>query len=286
MVATYEGRMTTSDGSMTFANFFDSVLGEIESGKVEQGINLLVGMLDAVYLHGASTADVRDELARHPLLQMLLEDPICAYAANRPGDYAGLLDMACGGITTGRTSSTGLKLFEATSNLPLIRALRKRRATVNQKLERAWKAGHRICFLGTSENPAHGALSGRDLSNVTIIDCDAAHWPITIARSGPPFDLICLSEVADTLNAAALCALLTQLRSSVSPTGIAILSAVRPGHLGSGWRSVCLGWAPMMHDASTLQRVALDAGFSAQTYNDQSDCIIWAELKPQNCPTM
>ena len=278
--------MMTPKGSMTFARFFDAVLSEIEFGRIDQGINLLVGLLDAAHMQGRSLADARQELVRHVLHQMLLEEPIYAQAAVKPDDYAGLVDMASKTIAPERISTTGRRLFEATSNLPLIRALRQRRATVNQKLEHAWKDGLRICLVGNGANGGHTALSGRDLSNVTNIDINAEDWPNLAAKSETQFDLICLPEVADTLDAAALFSLLLQARHLVSQTGTVFLSAVLPGHLGSGWRQACLNWQPNMHDAQALKRATSDAGFSARTYSDQSDCIIWAELRPTDSLTI
>jgi hypothetical protein len=271
---------------MTIARFYDSVLSEIEFGKIDQGINLLVGMLDAVHMQECDLANARQELVRHVLHQMLLEEPIYAQAVNIPADYAGLVDIASRSPADERISPTGRRLFKATSNLPLIRALSQRQTSVNLRLERAWKDGLRICLLGNGASGRYTAFSGRDLSNVTLIDSEAKDWPSLLAKSGRQFDLICLAEVADSVDAAALFLVLEQLRPFVAPAGTAILSALRPGHLGSGWREACLNWQPNMHGSEALQRAATDAGFSAHIYSDESDCIIWAELRPEDFPTL
>jgi hypothetical protein len=320
--------MKTPNGSMTFARFYDSVLREIEFGRIDGGINLLVGLLDAVHLLGSAIDKAREELTGHVLHQMLLEDPLYAHAARNPGDYTGLVKIAAHRPTAPQTSTTGRRLFEATSNLPITQALIQRQATVEQKLQRAWKDGQRICILGRDTSGAHPALSGRDNSNVTHIDpfpiksaqtdrirkgltldddhsypdqleshsdsswsgngldIGASDWPEVAARSGKQFDLILLPEVADTLDTAELISLIAQVKPFLRPAGAVILSALRPDHLGSGWRRACLNWHPNMHDLAALQRAASEAGFSAQTYGDQNDCIIWGTLRPEHFPTI
>jgi hypothetical protein len=274
--------MTTPNGSMTYARYFDSVLREIEFGKIDQGISLIVGLFDALHMQGRSLTKARQELVRHVLHQMLLEEPLYAKAAGDPGHAPQLADTSLSACEDGRISATGRRLFEATSNVPLIRGLRQRHAVADQKLERAWKGGLQICLLGTGISSQQSAFSGRDLSNVTIIDNDVDEWPNLVARTGALFDLICLPDVADAVDGPALLSLLVQLKPFVSPAGTLVLSALCPGHLGSGWREACLNWRPHMHGQNSLQRAASKAGFSALIYGDESECIIWAELRPED----
>jgi hypothetical protein len=271
---------------MAFNHFFDSVLREIEFGRIDQGLSLLVGMLDAVLMQGASLTGAREALVRHVLHQMMLEEPIYAHAGRKSGDYAGLVSMASRSPADERISPTGRRLFEATRNLPFIRALRQRQTTGHKRLERAWKDGLRICLLGNGGSSGYTALSNRDESNVANIDIKAEDWPNLAATAGMQFDLIGLPDVADTLVAGELFSLVEQLRPLVSPAGSAILSVLRPGHLGSGWREACLNWRPNMHGEESLQRAASAAGFSAHIYSDESDCIIWAELRPESFSTV
>jgi hypothetical protein len=261
--------MTTHISSIEFNRFYDSVLHEMELGRIDQGINLLVGFLDALHFRGSALCEARQVLAEHMLHQMLLEEPLYAYAARWPSDFAGLVSIAANTSVSRHISQTGLRLFEATRNLPLIRALRQRQLD-----------GHQICLLHKGKDPVHAALTGRDLSNVTIIDTDADDPFHFVAGHKLKFDLICMADVADGLDGAALTALLCQTSDIFSPTGTAILSALRPDHLGTGWGAVCLNWKAQTHEASALQRAANEAGFSAQIYGDQSDCFIWAELRP------
>jgi hypothetical protein len=278
--------MKTPDGSMTYARFFDSVLREIEFGKIDQGISLIVGLFDALHMQGRSLTHARQELVRHVLHQMLLEEPIYAQAAGNPSNASRLTHTVFSARADEQISSTGRRLFEATNKLPLIRALRQRRAVVQQKFERAWQSGLRICLLGTSLSSWQTALSGRDLSNVTLIDNQEEKWPNLETIAGAPFDLICLPDIADAQDGPALLSLLAQLKPIVSPAGTVVLSALCPGHLGSGWREACLNWKPNMHGQEALLHAASDTGFSALIYGDQSDCIIWAELRPNDLATI
>jgi hypothetical protein len=272
--------MKTTESSISYSCFYDSVLHEIEMGKIDQGINLLVGLLDSVHLQGGSVDQARNELTQHMLHQMLLEDPIHRQAFRNPGDYSGLVDVISSPSNDVQTGSTGRRLFEATSQLGFIRALRQRRAMVDQKLENAWENGLRICIVDTKTHGDQRYLASRELSNVKFFDPALDDIAEFTSKSLQSFDLICAPDLADTSTAGKISDLLTLLRSTISANGNVFFPALRVDHVGSGWRRTFLNWEPNLHLEHHLQRAASDTGYSALTYADESGCIFWAALRP------
>jgi hypothetical protein len=60
---------------MAHSRFYDSVLQELAAGNMQDGINLLVGMLDTVDQQPEQFGAACDELRVHRLGSMLREDP-------------------------------------------------------------------------------------------------------------------------------------------------------------------------------------------------------------------
>ncbi len=220
----YPARMTIQNLRISCTKFYDSVFSEIEFGRVEQGINLLVGMLDAVAMQSGSLVQARADLDQHVLHQMLLEDPLYRHAIDHPNDPEGLTDILVNQGGERQLSSTGKKLFAVTSTLPIARALIQRR-------ERGERASDTAC-------------------------------------------------TADGISAASLTTVLAWRGESLLQDGHIFLTAVLPDHLGSGWRDLCLNWNPQTHDEDRLEQAARAAGFDARSYRDESDCMIWATLRP------
>lgn len=247
--------MTQQSSTSCYDRFYDQVLNEISTGKVEQGINVLVGMLDAIALQGGALEQARTSLQGHLLHQMLLEDPLCAYAKMRPGDSLGLAAIMASKSGDVQIGATGQKLFAATRSQPIARALLHRQASVDRLLSRAISDGQSVLDC---------RLSGTD--------------------AGGSFALICASDLADRLESPALTEALAKMRTSLSDRGRIILSSALPNHLGAGWRSVCLNWNPNTHDEQGLTLAAASAGLTARTYRDEADCFVWAELRPQIDP--
>ncbi len=264
--------MTTATPTQRYARFYDQVLGEIERGNTDQGLNLLVGMLDGIHMQGCQLAPARAALAGHMLHQLLLEAPLY-----RPGGHGfGASDTP----DMPPMSPTGSNLTKASNRLAIMRALRDRRHFADQWIARAWRDGLKICLVGDDGAIGDGVLHGRDQANVTKIDNQLARLPQHTAEPGAAFDLFCAPGLADTADAAALRQRLTALRRALAPTGTAILSALLPHHMGAGWARACLDWHPHVHAEPALLRLAADAGFSAQFCNDESNCLVWCVLRP------
>ena len=257
---------------MLYTRFYDQVLTEISAGKVNDGINLLVGMLDTVDIGPGSLAQAKRELSGHSLSRMLLEDPSVADAEARPNDTAARIGMIGRAAAGGDVSSTGRRLFEATSELTFARALRQRRESFEQRFTRAWQMGQKICVL---TNDGDNAI----FSKATVINiADAEHSLCAAAGDAQRFDLILAPDLLDCTVEPALSNILKIASASLNINGSIIVAALLPHHLGAGWRSACLNWNPHCHDEAPLARIAANAGLKSRTYRDETDCIIWAEL--------
>ena len=267
-----------------YTRFYDQVLTEIEVGQTRAGINLLVGMLDTVGLQPGSLAQAREEPRDHSLGQMLLQDPLCADAQALPNNPSGRIAMISDKRAGADVSSTGHRLFEATSDLTFARALRGRRDGFDQRLKRAWQTGRRICLLGSGSVHALELPAGGDISNITVIDPDAAACALeSAAAAGVQFDLILAPDLADSTNSRDLSALLGLMRPCLTEGGSIVVAALLPHHIGAGWRRACMIWEPDCHDEQGLERLASAAGLSPQTYRDETNCVVWAELTVASC---
>lgn len=265
---------------MIYTRFYDQVLTEIESGKVHEGINLLVGMLDTVDLQAGSLAQARRELRGHSLCQMLREDPVVAHADAQPDCHAERLRMIGRSSAGAETSSTGRRLFEVTRELTFARALRERRDSFDLKLSRAWRQGQNICLIDDNSNALLSGLDGSDESNITVVDLEEVSRTLSCdANNHLPFDLMLAPGLLDRCNPPELQNILELMRATLSNQGSIILAGLTPQHLGAGWRSACLNWNPQCYNELDLARIALDAGLVARMYRDETDCIVWAELR-------
>ncbi len=261
---------------MLYTRFYDQVLTEIAAGKVSDGINLLVGMLDTVNIGPGSLAQAKRELHGHSLARMLLEDPSLADAEARPNAIMARI-ASIGRTTKGADiSSTGRRLFEVTSELTVARALRQRRQSYELKFARASQLGQKICVCVSGGHKAADQLNNADFSKATVIDTDDHRW--TAAKSNPRFDLILAPDLFDRNKPSALPHILKSMATCLGKSGSIIIAALSPNHLGSGWRSACLNWDPHCHDEAALASLAAAAGLTARTYRDETDCVVWGEL--------
>ncbi len=136
--------MTNLKTQARYAHFYDQVLNEITFGKIEQGLNLLIGMLDAVAMRDHALEQAGSELRAHLLHQLLLEDPLYRHAANHPDDAIGMSTVIGDAGQAGHVSATGRKLFAVTAKLPIAGALQQRVKFQAKSDERA--AANHICL--------------------------------------------------------------------------------------------------------------------------------------------
>lgn len=284
---------------MTYTIFYDQVFNELLSGSFHDGINLLVGMLDHADQDRKNSALAQRELGAHALSEFLGQDPLFCATPPTGVRMDALYDLLCDLKLDNQVSTTGQRLFDVTSSLTFARALRERRATTTQKLMRAWQGGQKICVLGHGQVCALRALSGQDLSNVTIVSDDptsftnlrqtlganvilAENQPINFleqaAAKGQHFDLICASELPDQCAPSFLAHLLAAARGSLSQTGKLILASFVPQHLGAGWHRICLGWTLNCYLEGQWSDLSDQARLSVHTCSDATNSIVWSEF--------
>ncbi len=283
---------------MAHSRFYDSVLQELAAGNMQDGINMLVGMLDTVDQQPEQFGAACDELRKHGLAAMLREDPLFADSPASPGNDSAMLHLIALGDIGADVSRTGRRLFSATSELKLSRALRERQLDAGRRVARAWQHGRRICILGGGPLSAARMLAGRDLSNITVVDddrCSGAQLrddfgasfrlieasPAQFLRSADAVDLfgvICTTELADTNASHALASLMPAMGRHLAPGGRIELAALVAYHPGCGWRRAYLDWEPCCHEAPSLAAMAAGAGLAARVYQDQTGCVVWCEM--------
>jgi hypothetical protein len=285
---------------MIHSRFYDSVLTELQTGNVQHGITLLVGMLDTVSDDAAALDKASEVLKEHDLWQILLHEPLCAHAAAVPHSNYVLGDILCEDNGHYAKTTTGVRLFDVTSELTFSRAFRERRKHASEVLIRAWQSGQKICLPSCSDFGALSALKGQDLSNICVADDNlecleklksnlgqsinviqqpAISFLHHAANMAQKFDLICAIELPDDLNQDALTAHFTAMRGALASGGKILSASILPDHIGSGWRQACLDWTIHCHSEAQIEAAASAAGLSICTYRDAADCVVWAECK-------
>ncbi len=257
---------------MLYTRLYDQILTEIEIGNVHDGINLLVGMLDAVDLQPGGLDLAKQELGNHGLRQMLLEDPIFADAQAFPDHPDNRIDMISNRKSNADISSTGRRILEATNGLTFARALQQRQKCFDQKLALALQQELQICLLvneiGEALEQFGNKLAIAEIGSPAAFHCGAA-----------PYDLILSADLGDRTDTHTLARLLKQMRTCLSAEGNIVFAALLPQHIGSGWRSACLNWEPNCHDELALASTAATCGMTIRTYRDEADCVVWSECK-------
>ncbi len=264
---------------MHFTHLYDHVLAELEFGRTETGINLLVGMLDAAEMQSVANGSARNELRDHPLQAMLLEDPMLADAFARPSNPVHRVNMLHENGFDNDVSSTGRRLFAATSEIAFARALRRRREHAERKLGRAWRAGQKIWLIADPQYDLASSLNGFDTSNIHVSSENEARKTSTPdAVAGSKFDLILAPHLPDQLTAPAMQQASAWLCSQLSDSGEFTTSVLLPGHPGTGWRRACFRWEPKCHDDGALARMTAP-GLTTHSYCDETGCIAWLEMR-------
>jgi hypothetical protein len=257
--------MFKAGGNMRFNHLYDHVLSELELGRTETAVNMLVGILDTAALLDNGALQARGELLDHPLLGMLQEDPLFGLATGpQSSAFALYADV--------NLSSTGRMLSAATRETALARALRDRVHYAEAKLHRSWRAGKQILLVAGEHFGLMHSLKGFDSSNVRMRDAGE------LDEEKLKYQLILAPFLPDDLTAPELAEFLRKASALLTGDGEIIFSALLPDHPGSGWRSICMGWNAQCHDDRALL-AAVPTGFQAHIYHDERECVAWIEMR-------
>jgi len=124
--------------------FLDEVYDLFQRGHVETGMDLLVPNLHFLY---STTSDsewnalVENTLLKHPLAEILMQDPLTERSFTQPRGYAGdskLLDMVYfpNQHDLTNTSEIGKRLFKYTTRTPLSRTLCRRMKLIAEYIDK------------------------------------------------------------------------------------------------------------------------------------------------------
>jgi hypothetical protein len=284
---------------MTYSLFYNQVLSELMSGTFQDGVNLLVGMLDNVSHDSATKRSAAAALREHDLDAFLSEHPFYKAQDNTKGRTASLANLFCGDDLDTNVSTTGRRLFEATNQLTFARAVRDRRKCTTKSLTRAWQSGQKICVMGEGQWRALDALAGQDVSNVTLIEQDSdtlsavrakfgvslklfdgeiVEWADETSHNANSVDLICASDFPDHTAQAELASVVILLQGCLSEHGKIQFAGFAPGHLGSGWREIGLRWDMHCYDEGQWQALGDQAGLHVRACRDVSNSVVWGEF--------
>lgn len=160
-----------------------------------------------------------------------------------------------------------------------------RSAFAARTLAMAWAEGRRTCVLGCGQFAEGDPLTGRDLSNVTVVEQDAAvldailrrhHHQIVVERADPVrflnrtirhgehFDLIYTIALPETLGDQPLSRLIALAHQALSPGGVLLLANPAPpveqSAAASGAAAYPSAWWPHLRSEADLVRIAQRAG--------------------------
>ena len=252
------------------SEFFDRIVAQIESGHAGEAIANLTGMLD--YASGAPDQfdSVCSAYRDHPIGTLLRE-------GSKQHDSATALSRAI------RDSG-----FD--------RALHERTDHIRKLLGSAWQGGKSIAVLGGAVRSELAELASRDLGNVTIVEADEAsaralraalptsaqviHQPVNlfldmVARAQGHFDLIYFPRLTEQAGGPALVDTLRRAGQCLTDGGRIVVLAFASGHVGRGWRHLCLDWPVIEHDEASLTAVAEASGLKPTIYCDAAGCFLW-----------
>lgn len=179
-------------------------------------------------------------------------------------------------------------------------------------LSTAWAEGRRTCVLGCGQFVEGDALTGRDLSNVTVVAQDAAaldaillrhHHQIVIERADPirflsrtirqheQFDLIYSIALPEMLGDQPLSRLIALAHQALAPGGVLLLAnqappslptpaAPRREHGSEHWHKHCHEhWQPRLRSEADLVRIARRAGQVASGCSDARHSLACARVE-------
>lgn len=284
---------------MHICGFYDQVLDQLNRGNINGGLHFLAGSLVSADAGESARPILRD----HELHSVLMEDPYTARAFSKPRGYAGdavLIDMIYDQRPPETTAQRGRDIFSVTTEFPVSRAVRERRNSAAEFLEREWRAGKRICALASGHLREANGLEGQDLRNIVAVDQDQAsldvvydhhgdrinlvhanvvHYLRSAARSGEKFDFIYTLGLTDYFDDRAMRLLHRLMRDCLTPGGTIMLANFVPHHIAVGWMDAVMDWHLVYRTEAELQAFALDIGMTPRTWLDSTGSIAWCAMK-------
>jgi extracellular factor (EF) 3-hydroxypalmitic acid methyl ester biosynthesis protein len=283
--------------------FFDQTLSLIEQGQITLALPMLAGTLFAAQADAITWPHTRQTLLRHPLHNVLMEDPYLAHCFAKPRGYPGdaaLIDILYDRNLPESTSKRAADLFHVTTAFPAAQAVRLRREYAETLVTNAWQAGQRILVLACGHFREGDSLIGQDVSNIVAVDQDGLSLDVVrrnhgdtitaveanvfnylrgAASHGEKFDLIYTLGLTDYLDERAMRFLHKLMKACLVPGGTILLANFLPYHIGTGWMDAVMDWQLIYRDEAELASYAREIGLDSKTWTDPTGCIAWCEMK-------
>lgn len=276
----------------TNLDFLDDVLDELLRGNVDIGMIELGSKLHELY---SSTSDsewkylLNNFLLKHPIKDVLMQDPLTERAFNRPRGYAGdaiLLDMIYfpKKMDLSGTTSLGQQLYKYTVNTSVCRTLTKRVRLASSYIDKVaeQKPNARVLSVACGhcrEAEFSRAIQNDELAELVALDSDSAslkfinqqygsyrinkaHLSVSDLIKGTndigQFDLIYSAGLYDYLGNRFAQKLTVQLYKMLAPGGKLILINIAPDYNEIGFVESYMNWAMIGRGKTELLDLASD----------------------------
>lgn len=282
--------------------FFDQTLRLFEVGEIPAAALLIAGKLHNAHADSTTWPETRATLHRHPIYQVLMQDPYARRSALRPRGYAGdagLIDIIYDERHTEECSALGDAIFNCSIKFQASEGVRQRKAYAEVVIGEAWQAGKSICVLACGHLREADGLIGKDLSNITAVDQDPLSLELVranhgdainlheanvfrflrqAAATGKRFDLIYTLGLTDYLDRRAMELLHRLMKACLAPDGSILLANFLPNHLATGWMDAIMDWQLIYRDERELEDYARGVDLIPRLWRDPTDCIVWCEM--------
>ncbi len=270
--------------------FLDDVAEMLLNDQVDQGMNELGDRLHRLY---ASTSEeeweyyLNDKLLKHPIKDILMQDPLTARAFNRPRGYAGdaiLLDMIYfpRKMDLSKISSLGRQLYHYTVRTSVCRTLMNRVKFVSTYIDKLAEQNPNARALSVAcghcrEAEFSKAIQNNDLAELVALDNDksclefirneysalrinGAHLSVADVIKGRAdigqFNLIYSAGLYDYLGKRIAQRLTVQLYNMLAPAGKLILINIAPDYDEIGYLESYMNWSMIGRGKQDMLEIA------------------------------
>jgi len=297
----------------TNLDFLDDILDKLLRGNVDIGMVELGNKLYELY---ASTSDneweylLNNHLLKHPIKDVLMQDPLTARAFNRPRGYAGdaaLLDMIYfpGKMDFSNVTSLGRQLYNYTAKTSVCRTLTKRVRLVSSYIDKVAEQKPNARALSVAcghcrEAEFSKAIQNNELAELVALDNDNASLELVKQEYGSfrinqahlsvadlikgrnnfgKFDLIYSAGLYDYLGKRFAQKLTAQLYNMLAPQGKLILINIAPDYDEIGFVESYMSWAMIGRGKTELLELASDLSSNEHaTLNVKDDSLLFSHF--------
>ena len=293
----------------------DHTDGLIRNGDVSAGLCRLFSGLDRVRSHSSAGAwqHLREQvIPKHPLCELIHQDPMCQRAFAKPRGYAGdavLLDYIYGIRSAVSATPLGRAIHDYCAGRASIRAVQHRRALLAHRIDKVADRAHgkaRILSVACGhlrEAELSAAVRSNWVGEIAAVDSDAeslgvaaaAHpalvtpWHMSVrgllGRGAPmgKFDFIYSAGLYDYLEDAVAARLTRRLFAMLRRGGRLLICNFLPDVPDSGFTESLMGWNLILRKLERLPRFLAEIPAEQITglrlYRDPFDAVGYLEVR-------